>query len=89
MDTQGANDNRASHAGASKLYGLTTLMSSKQLYNIKDNLDTQALDDAKFFAEMSSWATQQQREKLFHDFYFLVRDYKFFDQDDHGNFEAG
>jgi len=59
MDTQGAHDGKTIRDGkdiASKLFGLTTVMSSKQIYNVKERLNDQVMDSVRFFGLIAEQA---------------------------------
>lgn len=51
LDTQGSFDSETNMQQAATIFALTTMLSSKEIYNIKDNLQEDYLQHLQFFTE--------------------------------------
>jgi len=58
MDTQGAFDSRTTKQQSATIFGLTTALSSKQLYNIQGRIGSDTIEHLHYFAEMAVAATR-------------------------------
>ena len=75
MDTQGIFDEDSSIADSTRIFALSTLLSSVQVFNVMNNLKSDDLDHLQLFAEFGRLATDTMSQKPFQDLVFLVRDW--------------
>eukprot|EP00397_Hematodinium_sp_SG-2012_P008849 GEMP01008918.1.p1 GENE.GEMP01008918.1~~GEMP01008918.1.p1 ORF type:complete len:618 (+),score=105.59 GEMP01008918.1:140-1993(+) len=88
MDTQGAFDSETTKQQSAALFGMTTAISSKLIYNLQGRLGTDTLEHLHYFAEMAVSAIRQGTfdgdtipEAPFQYLEFLVRDWSNFDDE--------
>lgn len=88
MDTQGAFDSETTKQQSAALFGMTTAISSKQIYNIQGRLGSDTLEHLHYFAEMAVSAIRQgtfdgetRQDAPFQHLEFLVRDWSNFDDE--------
>lgn len=89
MDTQGAWDSRMSKAQSATVFGLTTVLSSKLIYNISMQIQEDKIDNLSYFMEFAQAAvnslkaqatgTRPDQGPPFQELQFLVRDWANFD----------
>ncbi|EER17105.1 atlastin, putative [Perkinsus marinus ATCC 50983] len=87
MDTQGAWDSKMTKEQSATVFGLTAVLSSKQIYNTSKQIQEDKVENLHFFMEVASAALRvsgdegAQRGKPFQCLEFLVRDWANFDDD--------
>lgn len=94
MDTQGAWDGKMSKEQSATIFGLTAILSSKQVYNIKNQIQENYVENLAFFMEFAQAALRQaansmpekmkqavNEKKPFQTLQFLVRDWEHFEDD--------
>jgi len=88
MDTQGAFDSETTKKQSAALFGMTTAISSKQIYNLQGRLGSDTLEHLHYFAEMAvsairtgSTTSEHSNEAPFKHLQFLVRDWPNFDDE--------
>lgn len=95
MDTQGAWDGNMTKEQSATIFGLTAVLSSKQIYNISVQIQEDKVENLTFFMRFAQTAIQkaslemakdeQLKEHIdrpFQSLDFLVRDFKHFRDDD-------
>jgi len=76
MDTQGLFDNKLSIKINQIIFNLSTLLSSVQIYNIKEKIDENKLHYINLFCEIGRSVVKSSSSlKPFQHIYFLVRDW--------------
>ena len=75
LDTQGLFDDDSNMADATKIFALSTLFSSVQVFNLKGNLKSDDLDHLQLFAEIGSLAREHADRTPFQKLLFLIRDW--------------
>jgi len=94
MDTQGAWDGKMTKEQSATIFGLTTVMSSKQIYNISKQIQEDKVDNLTFFIRFAQQAIGQAARQMgdsplkkeyvdspFQSLDFLVRDFAHFKED--------
>ncbi|KAF4670320.1 Alkyltransferase-like protein 1 [Perkinsus chesapeaki] len=87
MDTQGAWDSKMTKEQSATVFGLTAVLSSKQIYNISKQIQEDKVENLHFFMEVASAALRVsgdkngEQGKPFQCLEFLVRDWANFDDD--------
>lgn len=96
MDTQGAWDSKMSKEQSATMFGLTTLFSSKQIYNVSKQIQENTVENLSFFVHFAQEcmrkagegigeaATTEEVEaqpKPFQNLEFLVRDWCHYEDD--------
>jgi atlastin len=78
MDTQGTFDNTSTLKQCTTIFGLSTLLSSHQCYNVVDNIPEDALQHLSLFVEYGRLALKEAQDfgKPFQALSFIVRDFK-------------
>ncbi|XP_077494146.1 atlastin-1-like isoform X2 [Amblyomma americanum] len=84
MDTQGTFDCESTTKQSAIVFALSTLISSVQVYNISGNITESDLQQLQFFAEYGRLAQKDGNEKPFQKLMFLVRDWYYTSDADHG-----
>ncbi|KAK8787066.1 hypothetical protein V5799_023159 [Amblyomma americanum] len=84
MDTQGTFDCKSTTKQSAIVFALSTLISSVQVYNISGNITESDLQQLQFFAEYGRLAQKDGNEKPFQKLMFLVRDWYYTSDADHG-----
>ncbi|VUZ56083.1 unnamed protein product [Hymenolepis diminuta] len=78
LDTQGSFDCRANMKQSATIFALSTMLSSKEIFNIKDNLQEDYLQHLQFFTEYGRIALESgYAQTPFQHLEFLVRDWAF------------
>lgn len=78
MDTQGLWDGETNYATLSSIFGLSSVMSSLQIYNLMRNVEIDKLDQLKWFAGFGAGAlraSDQHAVSAFQSLHILVRDW--------------
>jgi len=88
MDTQGAWDSGMSKEQSASIFGLTAVLSSKQIYNVTSQIQEDKVENLTYFMEFARAALRQaaldnkskseEVQKPFQMLDFLVRDWKNF-----------
>ncbi|MEN2495879.1 MAG: putative RING-H2 finger protein [Marteilia pararefringens] len=78
MDTQGLFDSNTSIRECSSIFALTTLTSSKIIYNLHHQIQEDDLNNLLFFAEYGKFLCTETGLKPFQDLIFMVRDWQWF-----------
>ncbi|CAD7930941.1 unnamed protein product [Amoebophrya sp. A25] len=88
MDTQGAFDSQTTKQQSATIFGLTTALSSKQLYNIQGRIGSDTVEHMHYFAEMAVAASRQgqapgekKADQPFQYLEMVVRDWPSFDDE--------
>eukprot|EP01035_Chromulina_nebulosa_P018108 gene18108-23762_t len=93
MDTQGMFDNQTTMTLTAQIFGLSTLVSSFQIYNVEKRIGEDNLQHLALFSEYGRMALSPVNEsnkseesetieaKPFQHMQFLIRDYQNFDKD--------
>ena len=90
LDTQGMFDNDTTMKLTSSIFGLSTLFSSIQIYNVVGKIQEDHLQQLALFSEFGRVAAMKNNEsthKPFQRIKFLVRDWQHFDSDKSGPIE--
>ena len=77
VDTQGIFDGNSTITDSTRIFALSTLLSSLQVFNVMNNLKGDHLDNLQFFAECGRMSKDNAQEKPFQDLLFLIRDWNF------------
>ncbi|XP_028029968.1 atlastin-like [Bombyx mandarina] len=77
MDTQGTFDNSSTVRDSSTIFALSTLLSSIQIYNLKENIKEDDLQHLHLFTEYGRLACDDDDEAAFQVLMFLVRDWAY------------
>eukprot|EP00730_Choanoeca_flexa_P008316 TRINITY_DN12475_c0_g6_i2.p1 TRINITY_DN12475_c0_g6~~TRINITY_DN12475_c0_g6_i2.p1 ORF type:complete len:607 (+),score=173.16 TRINITY_DN12475_c0_g6_i2:87-1907(+) len=81
VDTQGTFDNKATMNENTRIFALNALISSKQIYNIKEKISEDILQQMHLFTEFGTVVAKKlSDQKPFQILEFLIRDWEF---DDH------
>ena len=75
MDTQGLFDSKLSIKINQLIFNLSTLLSSMQIYNIKEKIDENKLHYINLFCEIGRSVLKSSAMKPFQHIYFLIRDW--------------
>ena len=75
MDTQGIFDENSTKTDSTKIFALSTLLSSVQIFNLMQNLKSDDLENLMFFAEYGRLAMENTEGKPFQNLLFLIRDW--------------
>jgi atlastin len=91
MDTQGAWDSQLSKEDSATIFGLTSVLSSKQVYNISKQIQEDKVENLHWFVECARSAMRthegedvgkaEERESPFQSLEFLVRDWPNFEDE--------
>jgi atlastin len=88
VDTQGMFDNETTMALTASIFGLSTLLSSYQIYNVDKRIQEDNLQQLALFSEYARMAMSTHdkektpTDKPFQKIEFLVRDWQNFDQEE-------
>ena len=84
VDTQGMFDHETTMALTASIFGLSTLLSSYQIYNVDKRIQEDNLQQLALFTEYARTAMGQteQERKPFQKIEFLVRDWQHFEDED-------
>ncbi|CAG0898577.1 unnamed protein product [Darwinula stevensoni] len=88
MDTEGTFDCEETVGHSSTVFALSTLLSSVQIYNLKENIQMDDLLHLQYFTAYGRLCLEKNGETPFQDFIFLVRDWRNSHEYKHG-FEGG
>ena len=75
MDTQGLFDHRTSTTNNSRIFSLSTLMSSMQIYNLTGHIHENELQYLQFATDLAKFVTDGN--KPFQNLMFLIRDWQY------------
>ncbi|XP_043207001.1 atlastin-2-like [Amphibalanus amphitrite] len=75
LDTQGLFDDDSNMADATNIFALSTLLSSKAVFNLPNNLKSDDLDHLQLFAEIGRMARDRSNRTAFQNLLFLIRDW--------------
>eukprot|EP00045_Choanoeca_perplexa_P006871 m.59916 g.59916 ORF g.59916 m.59916 type:complete len:604 (-) comp13827_c0_seq1:62-1873(-) len=82
VDTQGTFDNKATMNENTRIFALNALISSKQIYNIKEKISEDVLQQMHLFTEFGSVVAKKLTDhKPFQTLEFLIRDWEFPDHE--------
>jgi len=91
MDTQGAWDAKMTKEQSATVYGLTTLLSSRLIYNVSKQIQQDKVDNLLYFTDFaqaalrtkadSSKMLEENNIKAFQTLEFLVRDWPHYSED--------
>ena len=84
VDTQGMFDHETTMALTASIFGLSTLLSSYQIYNVDKRIQEDNLQQLALFTEYARTAMGQSEDehKPFQKIEFLVRDWQHYDDED-------
>lgn len=88
VDTQGMFDNETTMALTASIFGLSTLLSSYQIYNVEKRIQEDNLQQLALFSEYARMAmstyekASEDTHKPFQKIEFLVRDWQNFDEEE-------
>lgn len=86
VDTQGMFDNETTMSLTASIFGLSTLLSSYQIYNVDKMIGEDALQQLSLFTEYARAAMTSKQEKEgdkpFQKVEFLVRDWQHFEEEE-------
>lgn len=86
VDTQGMFDNETTMGLTASIFGLSTLLSSYEVYNVDKMIGEDALQQLSLFTEYAraAMANSQEKEgeKPFQQIEFLVRDWQHFEEEE-------
>lgn len=77
LDTQGIFDTHTSIEECTTIFGLTTMLSSVQMFNVKEQIQEDDLQHLDLFTGYANYVHQQSNEKAFQKIIFVVRDWPF------------
>lgn len=77
LDTQGTFDTHSTMQECTTIFGLTTMLSSVQLFNVKEQIQEDDLQHLDFFTGYASYMFNKTNEKAFQKLIFVVRDWPF------------
>lgn len=78
MDTQGTFDSSSTVRDCSIIFALSTLISSVQIYNLKENLQEDDLQYLQLFTEYGKLLKNEDGSKAFQMLMFLIRDWPYY-----------
>lgn len=84
LDTQGVFDSQTSLKNCGVIFGLSTLLSSVQIYNISRNIQEDDLQHLQLFTEYGKLALNNDGNQPFQQLLFLVRDWAFMESYEYG-----
>lgn len=85
MDTQGTFDSETSQKECATIFSLSALMSSVQIYNIKNNIERTHLEYLNLFAQYKQIAENMLCKQFrFEQLSFLVRDWQYPEEFEYG-----
>lgn len=86
VDSQGMFDNETTMSLTASIFGLSTLLSSYQIYNVDKMIGEDALQQLSLFTEYARSAVRNKQEKEgdkpFQHVEFLVRDWQHFEEEE-------
>ncbi|XP_037272409.2 atlastin-1-like isoform X2 [Rhipicephalus microplus] len=84
MDTQGTFDCESTTKESTMIFSLSMMISSVQIYNIINNIKEDDLQHLQFFAEYGRLAQKDNQTQAFQKLLFLVRDWNWGHEHEHG-----
>lgn len=84
LDTQGIFDHRSSIQDNIGTFALSMMLSSRQCYNVMQNIQENDLQNLDLFAEYGRLALEQTNEKPFQHLLFIIRDWPFAYENNYG-----
>lgn len=84
LDTQGIFDTNTSIEECTTIFGLTTMLSSVQLFNVKEQIQEDDLLHLDLFTGYANYVLQQSNEKAFQKLLFIVRDWPYPQDNNYG-----
>lgn len=84
LDTQGVFDNKTSSKNCAVIFGLSTLLSSVQIYNLSGNIQENDLQHLQLFTEYGKLALEGTGHKPFQQLIFLIRDWSYLENFPYG-----
>ncbi|VDD85241.1 unnamed protein product [Enterobius vermicularis] len=88
MDTEGFFDAESTLEDCAKIFSYSSLLSSVQIYNLKEKIQLDFLKHVEVFGRYGSYATKNGQAKPFQSLLYLVRDWSCEDEYKYG-FEGG
>lgn len=90
VDTQGMFDHETTMALTASIFGLSTLLSSYQIYNVDKRIQEDNLQQLALFTEYARAAMGkgEQERKPFQKIEFLVRDWQHFEEENEEDLDA-
>lgn len=85
LDTQGIFDRNTTMRDNTTIFGLSTLITSVQVFNIMHNIAESDLHNLQLFSEYGRFAAQQAVAKPFQKLMFLIRDWQYPDEYQYGS----
>lgn len=76
MDTQGTFDCVSTMKESMRIFSLSIMTSSVQIYNVLNNIEDHHLQHLQFFAEYGRLAKEKTEARPFQKLLFLVRDWR-------------
>lgn len=77
LDTQGVFDNKTSSKDCAVIFGLSTLLSSVQIYNLSENIQENDIQHLELFSAYGKLALEDTGFNPFQQLLFLIRDWNF------------
>ncbi|KAL5276426.1 ATL2.2 family protein [Megaselia abdita] len=77
LDTQGVFDNKTSTKNCSLIFGLSTLLSSVQIYNLSGHIQEDDIQHLELFTSYGKLALDDTGNKPFQQLLFLIRDWSY------------
>lgn len=77
LDTQGIFDSETTVKECTTIFGLTTTLSSVQLFNVKEQIQEDDLQHLDMFTAYASYILNQTNERAFQTLNFVVRDWPY------------
>ncbi|XP_031633739.1 atlastin-like [Contarinia nasturtii] len=77
IDTQGIFDHQSTPKESTTIFALSTMLSSVQCYNLKENIQEDDLQHLELFTQYGRLALNQSKETPFQKLLFIVRDWPY------------
>lgn len=77
LDTQGIFDTHSTMQECTTIFGLTTMLSSVQLFNVKEQIQEDDLQHLDLFTGYANYMFNQTNEKAFQKLLFVIRNWPF------------
>ncbi|XP_031629339.1 atlastin-like [Contarinia nasturtii] len=88
IDTQGIFDDKTGFEDCTKIFAISTMLSSVQCFNIMQHIQEDHLQQLEFFTEYGRIAQMQKSAKPFQKLLFIVRDWPYSHETNYGNGQA-